>query len=360
VNKSLINEKLSYSPLLFPFWKPVIKKSTPFTSAVWKRYNFDASYYCLVNEPENADCILLPHRYWLLKRCNPGRLKAFLDDARPLGKPILIDAYGDSDSDVPVDNAYVLRTSQYRFKMKPNEIILPAYVEDLLESYSQDTLDLPRSKTSKPVVGFAGMADLPIKNSIKTSIKSNFFKFLSYFDKNYAFFTPGVAIRKRIINVLSSSQKIETNFLIRKTYSGRTSTMRGDIREIRSQFITNIFDSDYTLTVKGNGNYSQRFYETLSLGRIPLFVDTDCVLPLESIINYKEFCLFVDYKEINRIADIVYEFHNRITPEAFVEMQQKARFAFENYLRVDKLTKHLMKELLDKLNTGSENHKKTR
>lgn len=342
VDKKFVDEKLSYTPLLFPFWSPKIKKSTPFISAVWARHTFDAAYYCLVEDAASADYLLLPHNYWLLKTHRPERLNAFIQETRLLGKPILIDAYGDSDAEIPVENARILRTSQYRFNMKPNEIMLPAYVEDLLETYPIGDAERTRAKTSPPIVGFVGWAEIPYRARVKSWLMTG----ISLFRRQYAAFIPGVSLRKRCLKRLSASPEIQTNFLIRRAYSGHTSTITEDIQTLRTQFIENIRQSDYTLTVKGNGNYSQRFYETLSLGRIPLFLDTQCVLPLESRINYRDCCLMVDERDLDRLPEIVAEFHRAVSDEQFRQMQQRAREIFETYLRVDVFTKYLVEDLL--------------
>ncbi|MBD3305693.1 hypothetical protein GF339_04880 [candidate division KSB3 bacterium] len=355
VNPQLVDNNLSYTPFLFPFWQPIIKETTPFSSAVWKQYAFDTSCYGLVDEAAEADFILLPHRYWLLRRKNPDLLHTWVTEAHKTGKPLLIDAHGDSDADVPIDHAYILRTSQYRFKLQPNEIILPVFAEDLLAAYDGETSAAPRPKRTPPRIGFVGWADFPLKQSWKIFLKSLFYRCTSWVDHKYALFTPGVVLRKQILRSLARSDAVIPNFLIRKTFSGHTSTMSGDAHQLRIQFITNILESEYSLAVKGNGNFSRRFYEILSLGRIPLFIDTACVLPLEAIIDYHECCLFVDYHDLHRLDAIIAEFHKQLSPDAFLEMQQKARDIFETYLRVDAFMPYLRDELFRKLETHEPN-----
>ncbi|MDY0093958.1 MAG: exostosin family protein [Candidatus Vecturithrix sp.] len=348
VYPQFIDQKLSHTPLLFPFWPPKLKRATPFSNALWKKYQFDTSYYCLVNDLKDADYILLPHRYWLLKKFRPDLLTSFLKEAEGSGKPVLIDAYGDSDAVIPIKYACILRTSQYRFKYQPNEVILPAYVEDLLEQYYQGILDI-RQKQTNPVVGFVGWASSPLPDTIRKHLKGSFFQLLALFQKQYGAYIPGVLLRKYAIIRLQDTPYISVNFIIRQTYSGHKNTRQGDLNTIRQQFIVNMFESDYILNVKGNGNYSQRFYETLSMGRIPIFINTECVLPLESQIDYRECCLFVEHHHLDRIGEILTEFHRQICPEQFLWMQQRAREIFETYLRVDVFTKYLIQELHEHL-----------
>ena len=68
-------------------------------------------------------------------------------------------------------------------------------------------------------------------------------------------------------------------------------------------------DSDYCLSLRGKGNYSFRLYEIFAMGRIPLFIDTDCVLPFEDEIDWKRHCCWVDQSDLGRADEIVAQFH---------------------------------------------------
>jgi hypothetical protein len=91
-------------------------------------------------------------------------------------------------------------------------------------------------------------------------------------------------------------------------------------------------NSDYILCARGKGNFSFRLYETLSCGRIPVFINTDCVLPYDFEINWKEFCVWVEEEDIDSIAKRVAEFHNALTPEGFTAIQRKCRKLWEDRL----------------------------
>ena len=67
-----------------------------------------------------------------------------------------------------------------------------------------------------------------------------------------------------------------------------------------------MLDSSFSLCIRGNGNFSYRFYEALSFGRIPILIDTDVELPFESIINWKDHIIFIKpdmIKDIGKIID---------------------------------------------------------
>ena len=111
--------------------------------------------------------------------------------------------------------------------------------------------------------------------------------------------------------------------------SGNTSESDDDFRR---KFVENIVDSDYTLCIRGLGNNSIRFFETLCCGRIPIFVNTDSTLPFDNLINWKEACVWVEEEDIDRMGDIVAEFHQNVSEERFLELQRNARKIWEDYL----------------------------
>ncbi len=77
---------------------------------------------------------------------------------------------------------------------------------------------------------------------------------------------------------------------------------------VRQEYVHSMMESDYILCARGAGNFSRRLYEALSCGRIPVFVDTDCVLPYQSEINWKEY--FVCGL---RVGEKVAEFHGLLS-----------------------------------------------
>ena len=151
----------------------------------------------------------------------------------------------DNASPITINNLIVFRTSLYKSKQKPFEYGLPAWSIDF-KPYQTTRLHAP-----KPVVGFCGYL-----GHVETSI------------------------RQRTIDKLVKCSQIDTNFLIRNHFWGgvpHDPTIRGG-------YIKNMQNSDYIVCTRGSGNFSYRLYETLSMGRIPLFIDTDCVYHLIMIL----------------------------------------------------------------------------
>lgn len=352
VEEKNILPKIPYIPLLYPFFGVTINKNTPYPNEALGKYGFDRSYYQLTSVPSEADYILLPHNYWHLYGKKDDYISQLVRLAQEHHKPILIDARSDIERKVSVPGSVVLKIAQYRFNKQDKEIIVPTYVDDLLEHYCNGELTL-REWKEKPQVGFAGWAELSPGTRLRTQIKELPVSIRGLFDPKYQVMHKGVLFREKAIKSLSHPPLISTKFLARPSYSGHLKTITGDSGTIRREFVENILSSDYALDVRGDANASCRFYEILSLGRIPLFIDTERIMPMEKLINYGEFCLRVDWKNLPSIGKIVSDFHARTSPEGFIEMQKRGRKVFSKMLRVDRYTPYLMEELLERTKTFS-------
>lgn len=312
-------------PILYPNLGFQKKTKYIFISNAFSFYR--SPVFEIVSEPGAADYFLIPHDYFFIQN-ERKYLDNFISLAEINHKPILVFTHSDYVKKIPIENSVVFRTSQYRYNKKPNEIIMPAYAEDL----SAGKPIVLRHKNSKPTAGFCGWADF--QNLKQRAVFFAKYAAARIFNGNPAN-VHGLWFRRRAIRVLEHSSLVRTNFIIRKSFSSHKNTISLPPEEARREYIENINQSDFILAVRGGGNFSLRFYEALSLGRIPLFVDTDCVLPLENEIDYKNFVLFVDYRNLDKIDGILSDFYQRFDDEKFIEMQKKAREAFENYLRID-------------------------
>jgi len=325
----------NYLPILSPNLSVKIKDEQPFLKRAVEQIK--NPIFNITPNIEEASFLLIPYDYFYIDQ-NKDYLKKVQELSIKHNKKVLIFDYSDFDDDINVKNSLIFRTSKYKSKMKENEFIIPLLIEDL----GRDRELIFRDKSDKLVIGFAGWAHLSTKQYIKSFIKELPIRFLSIFNKHYRVYIRGVFWRMKTNKILENSNLVSTNFLIRKSYSAHKDTAEKDPLTLREEFIENIINSDYALIVRGDANAATRFYEAISLGRIPLILDTDLVFPFEDIINYKEFCVFVDFTDINRIDQIIRDFHDQITNSQFREMQKKAREVFVEYFRVDIMAKHLI------------------
>lgn len=309
---------LPYLPFLRPNLAAGSKVSNLF-SELDAFSSISKPFFEITKSSSSADYLLIPHNYFALKD-HPDVISHFTDLSRGLKKKIIIFALGDLNEHVPIGNSIIFRTSQYRCELKPNEVIVPAFSTDILQGRQISF----RNKGDKAIVGFCGWAQFQTFNQkAKFLIKS----FITKGAKKQ-----GIYFRIKAMSVLAKSSLVRTNFLIRSSHYGNKKTITGDPIVARKEYINNILESDFVLAPKGDGNYSVRFYEALSLGRIPLLIDTDTPLPLENILRYDEFSLIVNYKDIKNLPEIISDYYSKMTNEKFILMQKKAREAYKGLL----------------------------
>jgi len=337
-----------YLPVLYPHLGELVNKKRLFADLGNRAFNAPA--FNLVKNIKDADFILLPHEYFDVIKTDMKYLDEHLFLAREHNKKLLIFDLSDfTDKEINISEAIIFRIAEYKHRKKDNVIVMPTFIEDLSQ-YAR--IEYSKKKVI-PIVGFCGFAEF--KNNwqnLKFLIKIFFIniKKIITFNKNIESHKHGIYFRKKVIRVLKKCDKMEKRFIVRKSYSSHESTIELPVKEARKQYIENIIDSDFSLAVRGNANISCRFYEILSLGRVPLFVDTDCVLPLEDMIDYKKFVLFVDYKNMTDICAIVNRFYSEIDNDEFVRMQKTARDVYEKYLNTKSFLKYILSKLLEKNN----------
>lgn len=334
----------SYIFLLYPHWGVVAKSSMPYIAAAVTKYRYSGEDYIFVTDIADADYVVVPHPPGLFLKFNKEKFEKILSEARAAKKLILIEGSGDIEIPFVGDDLVLLRQSQYRYSAKPNEMTVPLPADDLLETYFGGVLSV-RAKQELPSIGFAGWAHINLKQRAKTYIKYLPTLVVSILNPERRAEKKGVLFREQILNILSRTEGVVTKFLGRKSYAGNPTTVSGSMEENRREFVENLAGSDYALCVRGDGNSSIRFYEALSLGRIPLFFDTACVLPLEHLIDYKKFCVFVDHKDVETIGEKLVAFHKHCSSHDFEQMQIRAREAYEKYLRPDMFPKYLARQL---------------
>ena len=298
----------------------------------------------VVTDPAQADDLLIPHNFPSV-RGRSEYLRKYAELGAKHNKRIIVIAHGDSDAPVELPHAVVFRTSLYRFRKRDNERAMPSYAVDLLRGEHL----LLRKKSDLPVIGFCGWTYYKNpKNALATVMKDAFVDVRSFLsrDPRIGALKKGLTFRRRAVGILLQSPLLKTNFLLRSSYSGHLQTIRLDPVQAREEYRQNLLDSDLALAVKGDGNYSYRFYEAMSLGRVPLFLDTECVLPLEDHIDYSAFIVRVPLPDCSRIDQVAAAFWHGLTEERFADMQRKAREAFEKYLSVHAFFRFAVERLL--------------
>lgn len=312
---------------------PDYKGAKPFR-AVYGAMDF--GFLALEKDTAKADFFLLPHSFSVGMSRNTAYVSHLSALAGTHGKKLVIFAEGDSTTPIVVPHALVFRTSQYAYNKRQNEIIMPpqVYAEDVLDEAAFTT----RPKGEKPVVSFCGWSALgTVREKAKFFARNAYADFRTHVlrDPHAAVKKQGIYFRQKAIVALKQSSLVETSFIERDFFSVNKHTIKLPREVLRAEYLKNIQDSDFVLAPKGDGNFSIRFYEALALGRFPVLVDTDCVLPDEENLPYENHIVRVPYREIARLGRFVARFYERFTPDSYAEAQVAARAFFQNELRLD-------------------------
>ncbi|MEZ5353549.1 MAG: exostosin family protein [Bryobacteraceae bacterium] len=304
-----------------------------------------------VENPADADVFALPYT-WTYYVANERIEEAasIANHAEALGKKLLVWHRGDLPPLYPFRNVIACQSALYRSRHEPHEVAAPFFVEDPLPRHAGGELRL-RPKPEKPVVGFWGYAQVVWPKVAYTYAANLLHNHRARRGKglwDITPITPATLLRARVLRILAADSRLETRFhASRRAFRRIDPTGDPEWRnEQISLFYKNVLNSDYTVCVRGYGNWSIRFYETLACGRIPVFVDTDCVLP-EAGVDWKRFCVHVDRNNIESLPDRILEFHERMSPEQFLARQQECRHLWETRLSRHGFLSHLAAAVRD-------------
>lgn len=281
------------------------------------------NYFKYVTTIEEASICILPidFGFYLL---NNGKteVNAFIKSAHEKEKEVWIYSAGDFGTTVP-SNVFTFRLGGFHSKMNKQTYVLPSFVNDPYGTILKKGWK-PVLKEEKPTIGFVGNADgsllkwskeflIYAKQTAKRIIKKDI--------SDGQLFFPSSSKRYKLLEKLRLSDAIATTFIYRNKYRAGVNSNE-QRKKTTEEFYKNIEQSLYTFCLRGSGNFSVRFYETLIMGRIPLLIDTDVRLPFHDEIDWNKHCVFASPK--NYIEKII-TFHKEHSSEELIEIQRKNR-----------------------------------
>lgn len=232
------------------------------------------------------------------------------------------------------------RTSGFRSQLSKRNQGFPVALSDHhINIYKTEEI-LLHKKQELPVVGFCGHATFSGKKRVKEKFKfvtENIRRLIQNpFRKDWEPLFASAYERACLLMQLEQSKSIRTNFIYREQYrAGATSD--SELERTTLEYYNNIRESDYVLCVRGGGNFSVRLYETLMMGRIPVFVNTDCLLPFPDQINWKQHTVWIEWKDRHQLQKKIMDFHTRLTDQEFVDLQKSNRRLWKETLSVSGL-----------------------
>lgn len=249
--------------------------------------------------------------------------------AKDHDKKILLFYYYDPVTKIDISNAVIFRTSLLKSTKNTTEFSMPAYTKDLRKlKETSGHNDLWLQKTAVPTVGFRGQSapvKLPAKLAIKRSMNT-FLKIISIKKAFNLYYNFGYMARRDAIVACLNNNNIKSDI----TFT--TIEQSWDPINGKTPFVNNIFQNQYNLCASGHGNYSFRLYEVMSAGRIPIFINTDCVLPFEEFIDWKRHVVWIEEKDASKADQYILDFHSSIHHDDFLQLQKDNRELWEKYL----------------------------
>jgi hypothetical protein len=280
------------------------------------KLNDEAGAAFEVVDIDDAQVLVYPYR-----AAAGAEIEFVAEEARKRKIGCVFYSWGDQDEPLNVSYGTVYRHSMYSSTRLEHESAAPGFVCD-----PQVELGLPvwpREKREAPRVGFCGY--------VSNAVVRRMYEVMGRRDK-----AEGLNLRARVLGALRRTTDIEPNFVMRQSFwAGAHGRLRKNhSREFkpRAVFWNNVLNSDYTVCIRGAGNFSSRFYEVLAAGRVPLFINTRCVLPLEDEIDWKQHCVWVEEDQIEMAGEIVKEFHSSMTAEQYRLLQMSNRRLWETRL----------------------------
>jgi Exostosin family len=259
----------------------------------------------------------------------------FHERAKQAGKPCVFfyDGADTSYQPFPIEDAVVVRGSIYRSRRGAREFSLPGFHDDLT-NYTRGELPI-RRKSGRPVVSFCGalIREHPPKNAVARArrlaggVRRTWWRAHGRHEED-------LWARAKAVDALGAQAKVGTSFILRASGGGGAwdEFDMGLWQKVRAEYVENIVESDYALCARGDGNWSFRLYESLCLGRIPVFVDTDSVLPYEFLIDWRDYVVWVSREEVPKLGDKIAAFHERLSDREYVDLQHDCRRLWEEWL----------------------------
>lgn len=321
---------VSLSPLFYFKFSPEEKVGGLFKEDLPPNYfEYEAEY---VSKPEEAEIIVLPNNFTVLNESIREYINLYAEMGTAHRKPVFIFSCGDHTDTLIFDSRVkVFRYSLYLTVKSKNDISIPTLTEDV--GRAGITL---RQKDGVPTVSFCGKAGFSSSRERYAGLlKAAWYQLISVIHPYDRARIRGVFWRIWSVRILQKSPLVKTLFILRKTFSGAEKTIELDPTQARKEFINSLINTDFVLAPKGDGNYSNRFLEALSMGRFPVVPDTDCVFPLENEIPYEKVVVRVPMNRLACLGEEIKAFYDALTPEEFMARQKLAREIFEMYLRQD-------------------------
>ena len=336
--KSLYDSDSKKRFALFPLLKTFIRSDKFIANPAQEVYGFSNQDIHITDQVEKADVIVLPMSWdYYVTHKKEKLAHDYIESVKHLNKLVFVFISGDFGVKIPdFSNVRVFRCSGYQSKLPKSHLGLPVFHRDPIKRYYEQETSMQRPYEAIPTIGFCGQASGSLSNRIKEHLRV-LYRNLRYYiglDKMSPQKIQSTSFNRfKILKHLQKASNIKPNFIIRDQYGGGVKHGRGATK-VAEEYFENMKNSDYIICYRGAGNFSVRFYETLAMGRIPVYINTDGFLPLSNSINWKDHLVRVEPSEINNIEQKILDFHKALSAEQFEAIQIKNRKLWKDQLNL--------------------------
>jgi hypothetical protein len=308
-----------------------------------------SNYYQNVKDIKDADFVIFPLEYAYSLKFYNSDVKNILDKAKQVNKPIWVYTSGDFGYTLLDKKIFNFRLGGFNSKLAERTIIMPSFINDPYSIHLEKGFNaIPKQKC--PEIGFVGHAKGGVVKYVKevlSYLKVNIKRVLNKDFKDYQAFYPSSIKRAKFLRVMHKSNKLQTIFILRNKYRAGVKTPL-EKEKTTAEFYQNIYNNPYTFCIRGAGNFSVRFYETLAVGRIPILINTDCRLPLSHKIDWSQHCLIIEESQSKTLTEQILNFHNSLNEENFIELQKNNRVLWETSLKRELFFKEVHNDFISK------------
>jgi hypothetical protein len=308
------------------------------------------NYFTIQDKIENSDIAIWPLEYDFTVKNYKTKFEDFNKKAKQANKIIWIYTGGDFGYTLKDNEMYNFRLGGFRSKINERTIVIPSFVSDPYRNNLNKPFR-PLIKEELQKIGFVGHAKSGLFKYLKEYInylKININRLAGKFKGDYQTFYPSSIKRAKYLNILKKSMMMDTDFIFRDKYRAGAKSQTEKENSTR-EFFTNIYSNPYTFCLRGVGNFSVRFFETLAVGRIPVLIDTDCNLPLQDEINWEKHCIKIPENDINKMDQIISNFHKKLNSNEFINFQKDNRNLWESKLTRDRFFIRIHDKFIDKI-----------
>ena len=142
-------------------------------------------------------------------------------------------------------------------------------------------------------------------------------------------------LREQLLLAVAADQRLTSQLDIAPKFH---SHLDQAVREKRRKRYLDIMQASLTvLCPRGDGMNSIRFYEALSMGRIPVLISDNCVLPFEELISYERFVIRIAEQDVCHAPRLTTDWINQKSAGDIMQRCREAREAWEQLLAPERI-----------------------